>query len=67
MLICHGGATNGQMATMTVAPQRRFAFVTLTNSNRVNQLLTRWALEHFLGIQERDPEPLAATEAQLAE
>lgn len=69
-LIRHGGATNGQMATLTIAPQQRFAFVALTNSDRGSELyqpLTRWALGQFLGIQERDPEPLDTGEAQLAE
>jgi CubicO group peptidase (beta-lactamase class C family) len=68
-LIRHGGATNGQMATLTVAPGQRFAFAALTNSDRGSELyqpLTRWALEQFLGIREVDPEPLAAPEAQLA-
>jgi CubicO group peptidase (beta-lactamase class C family) len=69
-LIRHGGATNGQMATFTVAPGQRFAFIALTNSDRGSELyqpLIRWALEQFLAIVERDPEPLAAAEAQLAE
>jgi hypothetical protein len=69
-LIRHGGATNGQMATLSVAPEQRFALVALTNSDRGSELyqpLTRWALEQFLGIQERDPEPLTAPEEQLAE
>lgn len=69
-LIRHGGATNGQMATLTVAPGQRFAFVALTNSDRGSELyqpLTRWALEQFLGLREEDPQPLEAPEAQLAE
>jgi len=69
-LIRHGGATNGQMATITVALQPHFAFIALTNSGRGSELyqpLTRRALTQFLGIQERDPEPLPASEAQLAE
>jgi CubicO group peptidase (beta-lactamase class C family) len=69
-LIRHGGATTGQMATFTAAPERQFAFAALTNSERGSELyqpLSRWALEQFLGIQERDPEPLAAPEEQLAE
>lgn len=69
-LIRHGGATNGQMAMFTVAPGARFAFVALTNSDRGSELyqpLTRWALAQFLGIQERDPEPLAVPESQLGE
>jgi CubicO group peptidase (beta-lactamase class C family) len=68
-LIRHGGATNGQMATLTIAPQQGFAFIALTNSDRGSELyqpLTRWVLGQFLGIHERDPEPLNASETQLA-
>jgi hypothetical protein len=69
-LIRHGGATKGQMATLTVAPEREFAFVALTNSDRGSELyqpLTGWALEEFLGLQEKAPEPLAVPELQLVE
>jgi CubicO group peptidase (beta-lactamase class C family) len=69
-LVRHGGATNGQMATLTLAMQPQFAFIALTNSDRGSELyqpLTRRVLAQFLGLEERDPEPLAALEAQLAE
>lgn len=69
-LIRHGGATNGQMATFTVAPALHFAVIALTNSDRGSELyqpLTRRVLAQFLGIQEGDPEPITAPESQLAE
>jgi CubicO group peptidase (beta-lactamase class C family) len=69
-LVRHGGATNGQMATITLALQPHFAFIALTNSDRGSELyqpLTHQVLAQFLGLEERDPEPLAATQAQLAE
>ncbi len=69
-LINHGGATWGQMANLTIAPERGFAFAALTNANRGGELhtaLTKDALKHFLGVDDRKPEPVARSEAELAE
>jgi hypothetical protein len=49
--------------------QPHFAFIVLTNSDRGSELyqpLTRRVLAQFLGLEEGDPKPLAASEAQLA-
>ena len=54
-LISHGGATNGQIAQLTLAPSRGFALVILTNANRgreVTRDLTNWALAHYLDLQQ---------------
>lgn len=54
-LVSHGGATNGQIAQLLLAPSRDFALVILTNANRgreVTRDLTNWALEHYLGLQQ---------------
>lgn len=57
-LVQHGGATNGQMAQLTLVPERGFAIALLTNSDRggaLNQELVTWALEAFLGVKEAAP------------
>ncbi|GAA3119246.1 CubicO group peptidase (beta-lactamase class C family) [Kribbella aluminosa] len=70
--IGHGGSGNGQFAELLVVPDRNFAIVSLTNGGpdgyTFNQTVVRWALEHFLGLTEHDPEPLPydATRAQEA-
>lgn len=54
-LISHGGATNGQIAQLWLAPSRDFALVILTNANRgreVTRDLSNWALNHYLGLQQ---------------
>jgi CubicO group peptidase (beta-lactamase class C family) len=62
--IGHCGSANGQFAELLIAPGRDFAVVTMSNSGPdnglgFNQAVVRFALEHYLGVVERDPEPLA--------
>jgi hypothetical protein len=67
-IIRHGGATKGQQATLQILPDRRFAISVLTNSERGSELyqpLVRLALRLYLGVDERDPQPIAASPAQL--
>ncbi|MCU7827235.1 serine hydrolase domain-containing protein [Kitasatospora sp. DSM 101779] len=59
----HGGSTNGQFADLLLVPERDFAVVAVSNAGpdnglKFNQAVIRWALEHYLGVAERDPEPL---------
>jgi CubicO group peptidase (beta-lactamase class C family) len=61
----HGGATNGQIAQLTLVPERNFALVVLSNANRgreVTRDLGAWALEAYLGLREPTPavQPLSA-------
>jgi CubicO group peptidase (beta-lactamase class C family) len=70
----HGGSTNGQFANLLLVPERSFAVVVMSNAGpdsglALNQAVVRWALEHYLGVVERDPEPLpydAERAAQIA-
>jgi hypothetical protein len=60
--VSHGGSTLGQQALLTFVPERRFAVALLANSarsGRLNQEVTRRALSEYLGVDIRDPEPLA--------
>jgi len=60
--IGHGGSANGQFADLLIVPERSFAVVALCNAGPdgipFNQEIIRWALDTYLGIADRDPEPL---------
>jgi CubicO group peptidase (beta-lactamase class C family) len=67
-VVRHGGATNGQQATLQMVPARQFAIVMLTNSDRGSELIrpvVKQAFESYLGIVEGEPEPIPASEAQF--
>lgn len=68
----HDGSANGQFANLLLVPDRDFAVAALSNEGpdggmAVNQAVVRWALEHYLGVAERDPEPLPYDQAQAAQ
>jgi CubicO group peptidase (beta-lactamase class C family) len=68
--IGHGGSGNGQFAELLIVPERGFAIVSLANSAEgylANQAVLRWALEHYLGLAERAPEPLPYDHARAAD
>ena len=59
----HGGSGNGQFADLLLVPERGFAVVAMSNAGpdsgpEFDQAVVRWALEHYLGVVERTPEPL---------
>jgi CubicO group peptidase (beta-lactamase class C family) len=68
----HGGSSNGQFADLLIVPERDFAVVALSNVGpdgglAFNHAVVRWALEHYLGVADRDPEPLPYDEARARE
>ena len=67
----HGGSANGQFAELLTVPERDFAVVSLSNAGPngipFNQAVVRWALQTYLGVIDRDPEPLAYDEARARE
>ncbi|WP_167474756.1 serine hydrolase domain-containing protein [Nocardia arthritidis] len=67
----HGGSTNGQFTELLTVPERDFAVVSLANAGpdgiQFNQAVVRWALEHYLGVIDRDPEPLPFDAARARE
>ena len=67
----HGGSANGQFAELLLVPERDFAVVALCNEGPdgipFNQEVVRWALQEYLGITERAPEPLPFDEARARE
>jgi CubicO group peptidase (beta-lactamase class C family) len=65
----HGGSANGQFADLLIVPERDFAVVVLSNEGpdgglAVNRAVVDWALEHYLGVADRDPVPLPFDAAQ---
>lgn len=69
--VAHNGSTNGQFADLMTVPERDFAVVSMSNAapNGIpfNQAVVRWALERYLGLVDRDPEPLPHDPARAAE
>jgi hypothetical protein len=67
----HGGSANGQFAELLTVPERGFAVVSLSNAGPdgipCNQAVVRWALQAYLGVTDRDPEPLPFDEARARE
>jgi CubicO group peptidase (beta-lactamase class C family) len=66
----HGGTANGQFAEILTVPGRRFAVVALANAGpdgiSFNRAVVRWALETYLGVTQRDPEPLPYDHARVS-
>jgi CubicO group peptidase (beta-lactamase class C family) len=67
----HGGSANGQFAELLTVPERDFAVVALSNAGPdgipCNQAVVRWALQTYLGVTDRDPQPLPYDEARARE
>jgi CubicO group peptidase (beta-lactamase class C family) len=67
----HGGSANGQFAELLTVPERDFAIVALSNAGpdgtNCNQAVVRWALQAYLGVTDRGPQPLPYDEARARE
>ncbi|MEV6257710.1 serine hydrolase domain-containing protein [Nocardia sp. NPDC051911] len=70
--IGHGGSGNGQFADLLIVPERDFAVAVTSNAGpdaglAFNRTVVKWVLEHYLGVVERDPEPLPYDVARAGE
>ncbi|HET6809711.1 MAG TPA: serine hydrolase domain-containing protein [Acidimicrobiales bacterium] len=69
-LVGHGGTTNGQYSDFVMVPERGFALTSMANcgpnGSQLNHSLSRWALEHYLGVIDKDPEPIVLGDDVLA-
>ncbi|GHO58174.1 serine hydrolase domain-containing protein [Ktedonobacter robiniae] len=67
----HGGSANGQFSELLLVPERNFAVISLTNAGPdgipFNQSIVRFALEHYLGLVDRDQEPIPFDAARARE
>ncbi|MFE9325278.1 serine hydrolase domain-containing protein [Nocardia sp. NPDC052278] len=71
-IVGHGGSSNGQFAELVTVPERNFAITVMSNAGpddgiQFNQAVVRWALEHYLGLIDQDPEPLPFDPARAEE
>jgi CubicO group peptidase (beta-lactamase class C family) len=67
--LSHGGGTMGQISLLAMFPAHSLAVAVQTNADEggaVTDDVRRWVLEHYLGVQEPKPEPIEATEEELA-
>jgi CubicO group peptidase (beta-lactamase class C family) len=68
-LVGHGGTTNGQLSSFVMVPDRDFAVTVLTNcapnGSQLHHELERWALEEYVGVIDKDPEPVEMSVAEL--
>jgi hypothetical protein len=68
--LSHGGGTTGQVSLLVLVPERRFAMAVFTNAGgggAVTGAARRWALSHYLGLEDPEPEPIESEEADLAQ
>ncbi len=68
-IIGHGGASNGQMSILQIAPDQKFAIVVVTNATIGTNLcgeIVGWALEHFLEVPQEAPAYQEVTSEELA-
>ncbi|WP_214318788.1 serine hydrolase domain-containing protein [Nonomuraea sediminis] len=67
----HGGSANGMFGELLLVPERDFAVVVVSNAGPngipFDQAIVRWALEHYLGVIDRDPEPIPFDAARFEE
>ena len=55
MVAAHGGGYDGMYSRLTVVPEAKLGIVVLTNSMKgISTYLTYRALDHFLGLEEKD-------------
>ena len=70
-LVQHGGTTIGQHSAFVLVPERDFAVIVLTNcgpnGEQLNTELVDWALEHYLGVVEPEPDLRAVNDQELAD
>jgi CubicO group peptidase (beta-lactamase class C family) len=68
-VVNHGGSTFVQISAFVMAPDHDFAIVVTTNLDQgelVNDAVTNWAFEHFLGATKVEPEHISLPADELA-
>lgn len=70
-IVGHGGTMIGQHSDFVMVPERNFGFIALTNCGpngpQFNEAMLRWALESYIGVIDKEPEPIAVGDDVLAE
>jgi CubicO group peptidase (beta-lactamase class C family) len=69
-LVGHGGTTNGHHSDFLMVPEKDFAVISMSNCGpngpQLNDQITKWALESYIGVIDKDPEPIDAPADALA-
>jgi CubicO group peptidase (beta-lactamase class C family) len=68
--VSHGGGTVGQSTSLLMVPEQQFALAVFTNSGGGDAAIgdaRRWALQEYLGLEEKKPEPIESSEEDLAQ
>jgi CubicO group peptidase (beta-lactamase class C family) len=69
-LVSHGGDVIGQHSSFVMCPEKNFAVIVLTNSDnsgsQLKEQAVRFALEHYIGVVQKDPEPVKLSDEALA-
>ena len=69
-LVSHGGSMIGQHSEFVMVPERDFAFIAMTNADpngpEFNKVLQKWALMHYLGVDDADPVGVRLADDELA-
>jgi CubicO group peptidase (beta-lactamase class C family) len=70
-LVSHGGTMHGQYSDFVMVPERNFAVISMANcgpnGSQLNDEIVKWALESYIGVIDKDPEPIALSDEALAE
>jgi CubicO group peptidase (beta-lactamase class C family) len=70
-LVGHGGTTIGQHSSFVLVPEHNFGIALLTNCGpngpQFNERVLRWALEQYIGVIDKDPEPIAVGDDVLVQ
>jgi CubicO group peptidase (beta-lactamase class C family) len=70
-IVGHSGSANGQFAELLTVPEQDMAVIALSNAGPngipCNQAVVRWALQTYVGVIDRDPEPIPYDEARAHE
>ena len=67
--VSHGGGTNGQVSQLTLIPEHDLAVAVFTNADQggfVTADVTDWVMKHYLEMEVPRPEPMGASEGELA-
>ncbi len=65
--IGHGGSGNGRPPSCSSCPSGTSRWSRRPHGHLSNQAVARWVLERYLGVVERDPEPVACDGARARE
>lgn len=68
-IVGHGGDTIGQHSSFEMIPEKDFAVAVMTNcgpnGSQLKEDLVKWVFREYVGVEDRDPEPVDLPHEQL--